>query len=91
MIEKLKKWFFKPNQHFQIRFNTNVGDGELVWRVIADDQEFLASGIEIHGYMYGEASFVNGARKLNIACDGKISWNGTEAIISTGKRPDLIL
>ena len=90
MIDRFKKWFFKPIQHFQIRYNTKVGDGDLVWRIIADGQEQLASSIEIRGYSYGETSLVNGERKMNIACDGKIYWYGTRAEIYTSKAPDLL-
>lgn len=90
MIEKFKSWFFKPVQHFQIRYNTKVGDGNLVWRIIIDGKETLASSIEIRGYTYGESSLVNGERKMNIACDGKIYWRGTRAEIITVKAPDLL-
>lgn len=90
MIKKFKEWFFKPTQHFQIRYNTKVGDGDLVWRIIVDGQETLASRLEIHGYVYGETSFVDGDRKMNIACDGKIYWDGTWATIQTERRPDLL-
>lgn len=90
MIEKIKHWFFKPNHHIQVRYNTKVGDGDLYWRVIVDGEETLASHIEIHGYMYGESSFVNGDKKMNIACDGKIYWHGSRAEIITSKGPDLL-
>jgi hypothetical protein len=90
MLDKLKSWFFKPNQHIQIRYNTKVGNGDLHWRVIADGQETLASHIEIRGYVYGESSFVDGEKKMNIACDGKIYWHGTRAEIHTIKAPDLL-
>lgn len=90
MINKFKSWFFKPTQHFQIRYNTKVGDGDLVWRIIIDGEESLASSIEIRGYTYGESSIVDGDRKMNIACDGRIYWNGTRAEIVTGKAPDLL-
>jgi hypothetical protein len=90
MIEKFKEWFFKPNQHIQIRYNTKVGDGDLVWRVVIDGEEKLASSIEIRGYVYGEQSMVNGDRKMNIACDGKVYWSGTRAEIMTRKAPDLL-
>lgn len=86
---KFKEWFFKPNQHIQIRYNTKVGDGDLVWRVVIDGEEKLASSIEIRGYVYGERSIVNGDRKMNIACDGKVYWHGTRAEVVTGKAPDL--
>ncbi len=90
MIEKIKKRFFKPIQHIQIRYNTKAGDSDLVWRVIADGEEKLASSIEIHGYIYGESSIVNNDRKMNMACDGKIYWHGTRAEVITTKGPDLL-
>jgi hypothetical protein len=90
MIDRIKSWFFKPTQHFQIRYNTKVGDGDLVWRIIIDGEEALASSIEIRGYTYGESSIVAGERKMNIACDGQIYWSGTRAEIVTGKAPDLL-
>jgi hypothetical protein len=89
MINKFKSWFFKPNQHIQIRYNTKVGEGPLVWRVVIDGEEKLASSIEIRGYVYGEQSIVDGDRKMNIACDGKVYWSGTRAEIVTSKAPDL--
>lgn len=89
MMTKFKKWFFKPVQHIQVRYNTKVGDGPLVWRVIVDGREELASSIEIRGYVYGEQSIVDGDRKMNIACDGKVYWRGTRAEIVTSKAPDL--
>lgn len=90
MLDKFKKWFFKPTQHFHIRYNTKVGNGDLVWRVVADGEEKLASSIEIRGYIYGEPSFVDGERKMNIACYGKIYWHGTRAEIITSKAPELL-
>lgn len=90
MLDKFKKWFFKPEQHFQIRYNTKVGNGDLHWRVIVDGEETLASHIEIQGYVYGESSVVDGDQKMNIACDGKIYWQGTRATIQTGRAPDLL-
>jgi hypothetical protein len=90
MLDKLKSWFFKPNHHIQVRYNTKVGDSNLYWRVIVDGKETLASHIEIHGYVYGESSTVDGDQKMNIACDGKIYWHGTRAEIETGPRPDLL-
>lgn len=90
MLDNFKQWFFKPVQHFQIRYNTKVGNGDLVWRIIIDGEEVLASSIEIRGYVYGESTIVDGERKMNIACDGKIYWHGTRAEIITGKAPDLL-
>lgn len=89
MLEKFKKWFFKPTHHIQIRYNTKNNGNGLVWRIIVDGQENLATDIVIHGYVYGETSHVDGEVKLNIACDGNIVWRGTFAEIFTGKGPDL--
>ena len=69
--------------HFQIRYNTKNNGGPLKWRVVIDGKETLASHIEVDGYVYGEASLVDGTEKINIACDGQISWDGTSAKITT--------
>ncbi len=69
--------------HFQIRYNTKNNGGPLKWRVIIDEKETLASHIEIDGHVYGESSFVDGKEKINIACDGKIYWDGTRARVSS--------
>ena len=90
MLKKFKDWFFKPSYHFQIRYNTKNDGGPLKWRIIVNGEEKLASHLEIHGYVYGESSFVDGEEKMNIACDGQISWRGTAAEIYTGKGPDLL-
>jgi uncharacterized membrane protein len=69
--------------HIQIRYNTKNNGGPLKWRVIVDGKELLASHVEINGHVYGESSFVDGVEKINIACDGEISWNKTNAKIIT--------
>ena len=90
MLDKFKQWFFKPNHHIQIRYNTKNEGGPLVWRIISNGEEKLASRLEIHGYVYGESSWVDGDRKMNIACDGKIYWSGTDALIITSKPLDIL-
>ena len=90
MFDNFKSWFFKPVQHIQVRYNTKVENTNLYWRVIVNGKESLASHIEIHGYVYGESSMVDGDIKMNIACDGKIYWHGTRAEIIAGKGPDLL-
>lgn len=90
MLNKFKNWFFKPTQHFQIRYNTKNNGGPLKWRIIVDGEEMLASHIEIRGYVYGESSIVDNDNKMNIACDGKIYWYGDRASIQTTKAPDLL-
>lgn len=88
------KWFknkISQLDHIQIRYNTNNNGGPLVWRVIINDVEYLAEDILIIGYCYGERSFVNGERKLNISCKGRASWSGNRVeIITDTYRRELI-
>jgi hypothetical protein len=72
--------------HIQIRYNTKNNGGPLKWRVTVDGNETLASHIEIYGYVYGESSLVDDDQKMNIACDGKIYWNGTRAKIVASEK-----
>ena len=90
MIKRFNQWFFKPTSHIQIRYNTKNNGNGLVWRIIVDGEEHLATDVAIRGYAYGETSHVDGEAKLNIACDGHIQWIGTFAEITTGRGPDLI-
>lgn len=90
MLKKIKNKIFNPSQHFQIRYNTLAGDGDLVWRIITENGEKLASSLSISGYIYGEKSFVDGERKMNIAGDGNIYWHGTHVEIFAGKRPEIL-
>ena len=76
----------KDADHIQIRYNTKNEGGPLVWRVIVNNQESLASFVEINGHTYGEETIEDGVRKMNIACDGKVSWTGTKAVITTRLR-----
>lgn len=76
---------FKKKSHIQVRYNTKAKDSHLVWRVIIDGQEYLASAIEIDGYCYGEVSYVNNEKKLNIACYGYVEWQGTGVKIKASR------
>jgi hypothetical protein len=87
MLEKIKKFFIVEDTHFQIRYNTkNNGDG-LFWRVLYNGKERLASSIDISGHIYGEESWVDGERKMNMACDGRIEWLGDSAVIYAKNMP----
>lgn len=67
--------------HIQIRYNTKNNGGPLKWRIIVDGEEVLASHVEIYGHIYGEQTTVDGTEKMNLACDGKIYWQGDQAQI----------
>ena len=69
--------------HVQIRYNTKNDGGPLKWRVIIDGEEALASHIEVDGYVYGESSLIDGVEKINIACDGDVTWSKTAAKVVT--------
>lgn len=56
-----------------------------MWRVFIDGEEFLASSVKLLGEFSDKKSFENGVEKLNIFCLGDVSWNKTEAIITSNK------
>jgi hypothetical protein len=69
-------------KHYQIRFNTKAKPGDpLVWRVVEDGVERLASDIEIMTHSYSQKSTVDGEVKWNIACDGFATWDGSKVEI----------
>ena len=62
-------------KHYQIRFNTKAEPGDpLVWRVICEGREALASYVRIEVPCYSKESVVDGVTKWNMACDGKAIW-----------------
>lgn len=66
---------------FLIRYNTKCGETCLVWRVIQDGEEKLASSLLIKSSVWSESSIDEGVLKWNIACVGTAVWNGTEVLI----------
>ena len=60
----------KPEEiFFKIRFNTTHGDTDLYWRIIINDEEFLARSLKCTVPTYSESSFDHraGAVKFHIA------------------------
>ena len=71
---------------FHIRFNTqHGGDMDRAWRVFEDGKEHLASDVRIFSPLYTETTTEYGETKWNVACDGRIVWDGTVAIITADK------
>jgi hypothetical protein len=78
---------FKPYNHIQIRYNTQEKENKLPpWRLIIDGKEFFANTVEVNGSVYSEESYVNGEKKYNIACHGRVTWQSTNAFIKAIKR-----
>ena len=70
---------------FHVRFNTKHDGSDLVWRVFEDGVEHLASDVRIYSPLYTETTVEHGETKWNVACDGRIVWDGTVAIITNDK------
>mgnify|MGYP003330389640 FL=1 len=67
-----------------IRFNTKaLPNDPLVWRIIVDGIEHLASGFEITGFIQDYTNEYQGETKWNVKCKGKLDWKGSKAIIVT--------
>lgn len=67
-----------------LRFNTKASLGDpLVWRVIIDGVEHLASGFEITGVVRDSVSEYKNEKKWNVGCKGTIRWEGSKAVIVT--------
>jgi hypothetical protein len=70
---------------FHIRFNTKHNGSKLVWRIFEDGVEHLASDVSIHSPLYTECTHEHGETKWNVACNGRMIWDGTVAIITDEK------
>lgn len=81
--------FCKQSHHIQIRYNTKDVDNKLPWRVFVDGVETLASQVHVKGSLSGESSLDGKVVKWNLACYGKIKWNGSVATIKAKSRPPL--
>ena len=88
-----KDRWLRPYDEIILRFNTKAEPGSpLVWRVFVNEVEHLASGFEVHGYMYDVISYEGDVKKFNVGCKGRVRWNGTKAIIlSAKKQPEVLV
>ena len=84
----VKDRWVRPYDEIILRFNTKAEEGNsLVWRVFVNGVENLASGFEVHGYMYDVVSYENGIKKYNVGCKGRVRWDGSKAVIFSAKKP----
>jgi hypothetical protein len=83
----VKDRWLRPYDEITVRFNTKAESGDtLVWRVFINGVEHLASGFEIHGYVYDIVNQHNGETKWNVGCKGRVRWEGSKAVIITAPK-----
>ncbi len=70
---------------YHIRYNTQHGESDLVWRIFENGVEHLATDVRIIGETFTECTNEYGETKWNIACYGRIVWVDKVAVIVTGK------
>jgi hypothetical protein len=58
------------NNKYYIRYNTQHGESDLVWRVFENGVEHLVKAFYITSPMYGESTVEHGVQKWNVACEG---------------------
>ena len=82
-----KDRWLRPYDEIILRFNTKAGeDNPLIWRVFVNGIEHLASGFEIHGYVYDMLSYEGAVKKYNVGCKGRVRWEGSRAVVITAKK-----
>jgi hypothetical protein len=67
---------------YHIRYNTQHGESDLVWRIFENGQEHLVKNFQILVPMYGESTIEHGVQKWNVACQGNMTINDGIAVIS---------
>lgn len=67
---------------YHIRYNTQHGESDLVWRIFENGQEHLVKNFQILVPMYGESTIENGIQKWNVACQGNMIIKDGIAVIS---------
>jgi hypothetical protein len=67
---------------YHIRYNTQHGESDLVWRVIENGKEYLVKNFYITVPMQGESTIENGIQKWNVVCEGTMNIKDDVAYIS---------
>jgi hypothetical protein len=93
ILKIAKDRWLRPYDDIILRFNTKAEEGDpLVWRVFINGVENLATGFEVHGYIYDIVSHEKDVTKYNVGCKGRLRWDGSKAIILAAKKlPDDLL
>ena len=67
---------------YHIRYNTQHGETDQVWRIFENGHEHLVKSFKILVPMYSETTVENGKTKWNVACVGHMNIINGEAVIS---------
>jgi hypothetical protein len=68
--------------NYYIRYNTQHGESDLVWRIFENGQEHLVKSFQILVPVYGESTVEYGVQKWNVACQGHMVIQNGIAVIS---------
>jgi len=58
---------------YHIRYNTQHGESDLVWRIFEDGVEYLVRDFRITVPMRGSSTMENGKQKWNVECQGRMT------------------
>jgi hypothetical protein len=70
---------------YHVRFNTKHSGSNFVWRIFENGIEHLAQDVKLIGETFTECTEESGETKYNIACYGRLLWQGNIAIIVNEK------
>ena len=58
---------------YHIRYNTEHGDSDLVWRIFEDGKQHLVRNFLVTVPVFGEKTVEDGVEKWNLACYGNMT------------------
>ena len=66
---------------YHIRFNTQHGESDLVWRIFENDKEYLVKSFKITCTTFDEITIENDVKKWNLCCYGNMTIHEDVATI----------
>lgn len=69
---------------YHIRYNTQHGETDLVWRVFQDGHEHLVKDFQITVPVRGSSTMENRIQKWNVECQGYMTITDHVALIGPG-------
>jgi hypothetical protein len=70
---------------YHIRYNTQHGDSEWVWRVFENGVEHLAKHLDIRVPLRDASTVESGVVKWNVYCEGVMRMVDGTAVITSGE------